>query len=59
MLSVNCSTYLVWFLHPSSGAVDTVICALDDGRRTHLKRVEQLTDKINCVYLQLVGHLLT
>jgi len=40
-------------------AVDTVICAPDDGWRNHPKHVEQFTDKINCVQLHLVGHLLT
>ena len=40
-------------------AVDTAICAPDEGRRDHPKHVEQFTDKINCVYLHLVGHLLT
>jgi len=30
-------------------AVDTVICAPDDGWRSHPKHVEQFTDKINCV----------
>jgi len=30
-------------------AVDTVICAPDDGWRDHPKHVEQFRDKINCV----------
>jgi len=30
-------------------AVDTVICAPDDGWRTHPKHVEQFRDKINCI----------
>ena len=30
-------------------AVDTVICASDDGWRNHPKHVEQFTDKINCI----------
>jgi len=30
-------------------AVDTVICAPDDGWRNHPKHVEQFTDEINCV----------
>ena len=29
--------------------IDTVICAPDDGWRSHSKHVEQFTDKINCV----------
>ena len=40
-------------------AADTVICADDDGWRNHPKHVEQFIDKINCVQLHLVGHLLT
>jgi len=40
-------------------AVDTVVCAPDDGWRDHPKHVEQFTDIINCVHLHLVGHLLT
>jgi hypothetical protein len=39
--------------------VDTVICAPDGRWRNHLKHVGQFTDKINCVLLHLVGHLLT
>jgi len=48
--------------HPSSGVlkttIDTVVCAPDDGRRYHPKHVEQFPDKINCVTLHLVGHIL-
>jgi hypothetical protein len=32
-------------------AVDTVVCAPDDGWRCHPKRVEQFPDIINCVML--------
>jgi len=32
-----------------SDAVDTVICVPDDVWRNRPKRVEQFTDKINCV----------
>jgi hypothetical protein len=39
-------------------AVDTVVCAPDDGWWYHLKHVEQFPDKINCVTLHLVGHIL-
>ena len=39
-------------------AVDTVVCAPDDGWWYHPKRVEQFPDKINCVTLHLVGHIL-
>jgi hypothetical protein len=39
-------------------AVDTVVCALDDGWWYHPKHVEQFPDKINCVTLHLVGHIL-
>jgi len=38
------------------GAVDTVVCAPDDGWRYYLKHVEQFSDKINyCVMLHLVA----
>jgi len=39
-------------------AVDTVVCAPDDGWWYNPKHVEQFPDKINCVTLHLVGHLL-
>jgi len=39
-------------------AVDTVVCAPDDGWRHHPKHVEQFPDKINCVTLHLVGYVL-
>ena len=39
-------------------AVDTVVCAPDDGWRYHSKHVEQFSDKINCVTLHLVGYIL-
>jgi hypothetical protein len=41
-----------------SDAVDTVICAPDDGWRYHPKHVEQFPDKINYVTLHLVGYIL-
>ena len=34
---------------PVPDAVDTVICAPDDGWRNHTKHVEHFTDKTNCV----------
>ena len=37
-------------------AVDTVVCAPDDGWWYHPKHVEQFPDKINCVTLHLVGY---
>ena len=40
------------------GAVDTVVCAPDDGWRYHPKHVEQFPGKINCVTLHLVGYVL-
>jgi len=40
------------------GAVDTVVCAPDDGWRYHLKHVQQFPDKINCVMLHLVRYIL-
>ena len=42
--SWNCRAY----------AVDTVVCAPDDGWRYHPKHVEQFPDKINCVTLHLL-----
>jgi len=39
-------------------AVDTVVCAPDDVWWYHPKHVEQFPDKINCVTLHLVGHIL-
>ena len=39
-------------------AVDTVVCAPDDGWWYFPKQVEQFTDKINCVTLRLVEHIL-
>ena len=38
-------------------AVDTVVCAPDDGWRNHPKHVEQFPDKINRVTLHLVGYI--
>jgi len=40
-------------------AVNTVICAPDDGWRNHPKHIEQFTDKINCVHFNHVGLSLT
>jgi hypothetical protein len=39
-------------------AVDTVVCAPDDGWWYHPKYVEHFPDKINCVTLHLVGCIL-
>jgi len=39
-------------------AVDTVVCAPDDGWWYHPKHVEQFPDKINYVKLHLVGYIL-
>jgi len=42
----------MWYIYYSwlvPDAVDTVICAPDDGWRNHPKHVEQFTDKINCL----------
>jgi hypothetical protein len=38
-------------------AVDTVVCAPDDGCWYHPKHLEQFPDKINCVTLHLVGYI--
>ena len=40
------------------GAVDTVVCAPDDGWWYHPKHAEQFQDKINHVTLHLVGYIL-
>ena len=53
---VNIFIYYSWLV---PDAADTVICATDDGWRNHPKYVEQFTRKINCLYLHLVGQLLT
>jgi hypothetical protein len=39
-------------------AVDTVVCAPDDGWWYHPKHVEQFPDKINYIMLHLVGYIL-
>jgi hypothetical protein len=39
-------------------AVDTVVCAPDDGWWYHPKHVQQFSDKINGVTLHLVGYIL-
>ena len=39
-------------------AVDTFVCAPDDGWWYHPEHVEQFPDKINCVTLHLVGYIL-
>jgi hypothetical protein len=43
---------------PVPDAVDTVVCAPDDGRWYHPKHVKQFPDKVNCVTLHLVGCIL-
>ena len=74
ILSGNCSTCFGWLLLPlllpapialdsSNGVTNTrccstVVCAPGDGWWYHPKRVEKLTDKINCVMLHLVGCIL-
>jgi len=40
-----------------SDAVDTVVCAPDDGWWYYPRHVEQFPDKINCVTLHLVGYI--
>jgi hypothetical protein len=47
-------TVTVWQI---PDAVDTVVCAPDDGWRYHSKHVEQFPDKIKCVKLHLVGYI--
>jgi hypothetical protein len=63
IMSANNCIYSIWYLShrccylPLPDAVDTVVCAPDDGWRYHPKHVEQFPDKINCVTLHLVGYL--
>jgi len=45
-------------VYQTPDAVDTVVCAPDDGCLYHMKHVEQFPDKINCVTLHLVGYIL-
>jgi hypothetical protein len=47
--------YFIWKQIPD--AVDTAVCAPDDGWWYHPKHVEQFPDKINCVMLHLVGYI--
>jgi len=55
----NC-IYNIWYLSHRQipDAVDTVVCAPDDGWWCHPKHAEQFPDKINCVTLHLVGYIL-
>ena len=39
-------------------AVGTVVCVSENGWWYHPKHVKQFPDKINCITLQLVGHIL-
>jgi hypothetical protein len=39
-------------------AVDAVVCAPDDGWYYHSKHLQQFPDKINCVTLHHVRHIL-
>jgi len=48
----NC-IYSIWYLSQIPDAVNTVVCAPDDGWRYHPKHVQQFPDKINCVPLHL------
>ena len=43
---------------PIPHAVDTVVCAPDDGWWYHPKHVEEFPNKINCITLHLVGYIL-
>jgi hypothetical protein len=46
---------MVWQI---TDAVDTLVCAPDDGWRYNPKHVQQFPDKINRVMLHLVGNIL-
>jgi hypothetical protein len=50
LLLTDSSMWQIWY------AVDTVVCASDDGWWYHPKHVQQFTDKINFVTLHLVGY---
>jgi hypothetical protein len=54
-LSVLWVAITVWQI---PDAVDTVVCAPNDGWWYHLKHVEQFPDKINWVTLHLIGYIL-
>src|SRR5215475_5708935 len=60
----NCSTCFGWYFHPSSGAVETVVCAPDDGWKYHPEHVEQfpdinkLCDVASCWVCEYIGILL-
>jgi hypothetical protein len=66
--SANNCIYSIWYLsHIAAGSsngvtntrcVDTVVCASVYGWWYNPKHVEQFPDKINCVTLHLVGHIL-
>jgi hypothetical protein len=67
--SANYFIYSIWYLshrycylplavQQISDALDTVLCAPDDGWWYHLKHIEQFPDKMNCVTLHLVGYIL-
>jgi len=49
---------IVKLIYRIPDAVDTVVCAPDDGWWFHPNSVEQFPDKINCVTLHLVGYIL-
>jgi hypothetical protein len=59
----NC-IYSIWYFSdsycylPLPDAVDTVVCTPDDRWWYHPKHVELFPDKINCVTLHLVEHIL-
>jgi hypothetical protein len=65
--SENNCIYSIWYLSDRycylpllwqiADAVDTVVCAPDDGWWYHPKHVEQFPDKINCVTLYLFGYI--
>jgi hypothetical protein len=50
--------FITPLLPPAAIAADTVVYLPHDGWKYHPKHVEQFPDKINCVTLHLVGHIL-
>jgi hypothetical protein len=57
VLSSNMQRQVAVTMKQIPDAVDTVVCAPDDGWWYYPKQVEQFSDKINCVTLHLVRYI--
>jgi hypothetical protein len=55
---VGTGLIVLWVARQIPDAVDTVVCAPDDGWKYHPKHVEQFPDINNCVTFHLVGYIL-